>query len=76
MDALSGDEELGPLLEAVRVTEGHFGQGSSTAGVMDDILREERRGDDHHTLHTLTNNNLLIQTEVGVSGLTFTIPLM
>lgn len=38
VDALSSDEELRSLLEAVRVTEGHFGQGSATAGVMNDIL--------------------------------------
>lgn len=41
MDALSSDEELGPLLEAVWVTEGHFGQGSATARVMDNILTEQ-----------------------------------
>lgn len=40
VDALSCDEELCPLLEAVGVTESYFGQGGATAGVMDDILRE------------------------------------
>lgn len=40
MDTLSGDEELGPLLEAVRITEGHFGQWGTTAGIVDDILGE------------------------------------
>lgn len=39
VDALSSDEELCPLLEAVWVTEGDFGQGSTTAGVVDNILR-------------------------------------
>lgn len=38
VDALSSNEELCPLLEAVWVTEGHLGQGSATAGVVDDIL--------------------------------------
>lgn len=40
VDALSSDEELRPLLEAVWVTEGHFGQGSTTARIMDNILSE------------------------------------
>lgn len=44
VDALSSDEEFRPLLEAVRVPEGHFGQGSTTAGVMDNILRGQTRG--------------------------------
>lgn len=38
VDPLSGDEQLGPLLEAVRVAEGHFGQWSTAAGVVDDVL--------------------------------------
>lgn len=43
VDALGSDEELRPLLEAVGVTEGHLGQGSATAGVMDNIL-DNREG--------------------------------
>lgn len=39
VNALCGDEELCPLLEPVRVTEGHFGQGGATAGVVDNVLR-------------------------------------
>lgn len=39
MDALSCDEEFCPLLEAVWVTEGHFGQGSTTARVVDYVLQ-------------------------------------
>lgn len=42
MDPLSSDEELCPLLEPVRVTENHFGQGGATARVMDDVLSEYR----------------------------------
>lgn len=38
VDALSCDEELSPLLETVWVTEGHFGQGGTATGVMDDVL--------------------------------------
>ena len=53
VDALSSDEQLCPLLEAVRVTEGHFGQGSTTAGVMDDILR---RPPELNKACTLNNN--------------------
>lgn len=43
VDALCSNEELCPLLETVGVTEGYFGQGSTTAGVMDDILIVEER---------------------------------
>lgn len=43
VDALCSNEELCPLLETVGVTEGYFGQGSTTAGVMDDILRVGER---------------------------------
>lgn len=42
VDPLSSDEELRPLLKPVRVTENHFGQGSATARVMDDVLSEFR----------------------------------
>lgn len=38
VDTLSCDEELSPLLETVWVTESNLGQGSTTAGVVDDIL--------------------------------------
>lgn len=40
VDALSSDEQLGPFLEPVRVTEGHLGKWSSTAGVMNDVLNK------------------------------------
>lgn len=36
--ALVGDEGLGVELEAVRVTEDDLGEGSSSAGVVDDLL--------------------------------------
>lgn len=39
VDTLSSDEELCPLLETVWVTEGNLGQGGTTAGVVDDILK-------------------------------------
>ena len=41
MDALSSNEELCPLLEAVWVTEGHLGQGSATAGVVNNVLQNK-----------------------------------
>lgn len=38
VDALCSDEQLRPLLEAVRITESHFGQGSAATGVVDNVL--------------------------------------
>ena len=38
--ALVGDEGLGVELEAVRVTEDDLGEGSTTAGVVDDLLHD------------------------------------
>lgn len=38
VDTLSCDEELSPLLESVWVAESNLGQGSTTAGIVDDIL--------------------------------------
>lgn len=42
MDALSSNEQLSPLLEPVGVTESHLGKGSTTARVMDNVLRETK----------------------------------
>lgn len=39
VDALSCDEQLSPFLEPVRVTEDHLSERSSTARVMDDVLK-------------------------------------
>lgn len=44
VDALGSNKQLRPLLEAVRVTEGHLGQGGATAGVMDDVLKGRDEG--------------------------------
>lgn len=41
VDAFSCDEQFCPLLEAVWVTEHHLSQGSSTAGVMNNVLEEK-----------------------------------
>ena len=38
VDTLSSNEELCPLLKPVRVTEGYFGQWSTTTWIVDDIL--------------------------------------
>lgn len=41
VDAFSCNEQFGPLLEAVWVTENHLSQGSSTAGVVNNVLEEK-----------------------------------
>lgn len=38
--ALVGNERLGDLLERVRVPELHLGQGSTPAGIVDDLLHQ------------------------------------
>lgn len=40
VDAFCSNEQLCPLLEAVWVTESHLGQRSTTAGIVDNILRK------------------------------------
>lgn len=39
VDSLSSNEKLCPLLESVWITEDHFGQGSTTTRVVNDVLR-------------------------------------
>lgn len=63
MDALSSYEELRPLLETVWVTEGHFGQGSTTAGVMDNILRGGRP--EEMCRCSITNNHDVLKSDIG-----------
>jgi len=41
VDAFSCNEQFSPLLEAVWVTENHLSQGSSTAGVVNNVLEEK-----------------------------------
>ena len=50
MDTLGGDKELLAGLVPVRVTEVDDGEGSATAGVVDDVL--------HHTLKQKTHFGL------------------
>lgn len=50
VDTLSCDEELSPLFETVWVTESNLGQGSTTAGVVDDILIKRSK----HGLRTVS----------------------
>lgn len=54
MDALGGNEELRPLLEPVWVTEDHFGQGGTTARVVDNVLQGETTRKDITNPSTLT----------------------
>lgn len=54
MDALGSNEELRPLLEPVWVTEGHFGQGGTTARVVDNVLQGETSRKDITNPSTLT----------------------
>lgn len=41
VDALSGDEQLRPLLKPVRIPEDDLGEGCAAARVVDDVLRAE-----------------------------------
>lgn len=54
VDALGSNEELRPLLEPVWVTEGHFGQGGTTARVVDNVLQGETSRKDITNPSTLT----------------------
>lgn len=69
VDALSSDEELGPFLEAVRVPEGHLGQGSAPAGVVDNILQNK-----HQLNQCVKFSTRRFQIRACFS--TFTMPLM
>lgn len=42
MDTLSSNEQLGPFLKPVRVTERYLGKGSTSARIMNDVLWEQR----------------------------------
>lgn len=42
MNTLSSNEQLGPFLKPVRVTEGNLGKGSASARIMNDVLLERR----------------------------------
>ena len=55
--ALVGDEGLGDLLEAVRVTEADLGQRSTTTGVVDDLL--------HHTTNVSMSLSVVESAELG-----------
>jgi len=57
--ALVGDEGLGVELEAVGVTEDDLGQGSTTAGVVDDLL--------HDTTNIAVSLSEIEGTELGGS---------
>lgn len=74
VDTLSCDEELSPLLETVWVTESNLGQGSTTAGVVDDILDKAIKKHGSRTLSWFTRGDP--PTLEGALSVTFTIPLM
>lgn len=42
MNTLSSNEQLGPFLKPVWVTEGNLGKGSTSARIMNDVLLERR----------------------------------
>lgn len=55
--ALVGDESLGDLLEAVRVTEADLGQRSTTTRVVNDLL--------HHTANVSMALSVVESAELG-----------
>lgn len=84
VDALCSNKQLRPLLESVGVTESHLGQGSTTARVVDNVLRETKV---RSKADSVTQNKLPkrmhdkrnfgpCRKRIFVRALTFTIPLM
>ena len=55
--ALVGDERLGDILEAVRVTEGNLGKGSAAASVVDDLF--------HNTANITVSLGIIEGAELG-----------
>lgn len=55
--ALVGDESLGVELEAVRVTENDLGEGSTTTGVVNDLL--------HNTTNVAVSLSIVEGSELG-----------
>lgn len=41
VDALGGDEQLGPFFKPVWIPEDHLGEGRAAARVVDNVLRAE-----------------------------------